>query len=101
MGLTHKQKEKNMLRLLALMVLLIGIQACATVGAVLDGGKELTTGVVDATVGTVAGVSAAALEDVSDVVGTAADAVGGVVDTVATEIDKQTDELQEPKEEGK
>ena len=46
-----------MLRLLALCFLFVGIQGCATVGAVIDGGKELTTGVVDATVGTVAGVS--------------------------------------------
>ena len=78
------------------------VQSCASVGAVIDGGKALTTGVVDASVKTVGGVSQAVLQDASDITKTASDAVGGVVDTVVQEVDRQTDELQNPKtDEGK
>jgi len=69
---------------------------CATVGATIEGGKKLTTGVIDATVDTAAGLSSAVLEDTTSMVGTVADATQGVVETVRSEVDKQTDELQEP-----
>lgn len=69
---------------------------CATVGATIEGGKKLSTGIIDATVDTAAGLSNAVLDDASSVVATTANATKGVVETVRSEIDKQTDELQEP-----
>jgi starvation-inducible outer membrane lipoprotein len=83
------------------MVLTLGIfvTSCATVGAVIDGGKDLATSTVDSVVTTAGNVGASALRDVSDVVSTAADAAEGVVETVVTEVDEQTDALQEEKPE--
>jgi len=87
---------------LSIIMFTLFVQSCASVGAVIDGGKALTTGVVDASVKTVGGVSQAVLQDASDITKTASDAVGGVVDTVVQEVDRQTDELQNPKtDEGK
>jgi hypothetical protein len=54
---------------------------------------------VDSTVKTAGKVTASALSDVSDVVGTVAEASQGVVDQVVENIDKQTDELQKKEEE--
>jgi hypothetical protein len=76
----------------------IYLASCASVGAVIDGGKELTTGVVDATVGTAVNVSGAVLQDVSDITKTAAETVQGVAETVGAEVDRQTDELQDTPE---
>ena len=72
--------------------------SCSTVGAALEGGKQLSTGIIDATVDTAAGISTAVLDDASAVVATTANATKGVVETVRSEVDKQTDELQEPEE---
>jgi len=69
--------------------------ACATVGAVIDGGKDLGTSVIDSSVKTAGNLTAAALNDVSNVVSTVADATQDVVDVVVENVDKQTDELQD------
>lgn len=71
---------------------------CATVGAVIDGGKDLATSTVDTVVKTGGNIGASALRDVSNVTKTVADAAEGVVDTVVEEVDKQTDELQDKPE---
>ena len=80
--------------LLAVLGLIL-LPSCASVGAVIEGGKDFTTGVIDGSVKAASGVTVAVLEDVSDITSTAAKAASGVVDTVSTEIDKQTDELQD------
>jgi hypothetical protein len=70
------------------------LPSCASVGAVIEGGKEFTTGVVDGSVNAVSTVSQAVLKDASSIATTATEAVSGVIETVETEVDKQTDELQ-------
>ena len=77
------------------------IASCATVGAVIDGGKDLTTSVIDSTVKTAGAITTSALEDVSGVIETVAESTGAVVDNVVEEVDDQTNELQgeEEKEE--
>ena len=72
----------------------IFITSCASVGAVIDGGKDLTTSVIDSTVKTAGNMTNAVLDDVSSVVDTVGDSVGDVVDTVVEEVDSQTNELQ-------
>ena len=84
-------KLNSLLGILGLVLL----PSCASVGAVIEGGKDFTTGVIDSSVKGVATVSTAVLTDVSDITSTAAKVTSGVVETVSTEIDKQTDELQE------
>ena len=74
-------------------------QGCATVGMAIDGGKELVTNTVDTVVGTASDITIAVAEDVSDISTTALEVGAGVVKTVSDEIDEQTDELQDPKEE--
>jgi hypothetical protein len=89
------RNEKNYI-----VAFLAGLMAsCATVGAVIDGGVDLGSAMVDSTVKTAGKVTASALSDVSDVVGTVAEASQGVVDQVVENIDKQTDELQKKEEE--
>ena len=96
----QQTKENLMNRLFTILAglsLVVFLPSCASVGAVIEGGKEFTTGVVDGSVNAVSTVSQAVLKDASSIATTAAEAAGGVIDTVATEVDKQTDELQEPK----
>ncbi len=81
--------------LLGVLGFLIFLPSCASVGAVIEGGKDFTTGVIDGSVNAVGGITQAALEDVSSITATAATAAGGVVETVRSEIDEQTDELQD------
>ena len=81
-----------------LIVMPIFIASCASVGAVIDGGKDLSMSVVDSTIKTAGNITNAALDDVSSVVDTVGDSVGNVIDTVVEEIDEQTDELQKPEE---
>lgn len=88
---------KSLLSILAGLFFFVG---CASVGAVIEGGKEFTTGVVDGSVKAVSTISGAVLEDVSDVVETTAEVTKGVVDTVAKEVDEQTDELQNTPKKG-
>ena len=83
---------KSLLSILTALFFFVG---CASVGAVIEGGKDLSTGIIDSSVNAVGGVTVAALEDVSDITSTAASVAGGVVETVGNEIDKQTDELQD------
>jgi len=85
---------RSMLSILAILGLVL-LPSCASVGAVIEGGKEFTTGVIDGSVKAVSTVSGAVLEDVSDVVETTAEVTQGVVETVSKEIDEQTDELQD------
>jgi len=85
---------RSMLSILAILGLVL-LPSCASVGAVIEGGKEFTTGVIDGSVKAVSTVSGAVLEDVSDVVETTAEVTQGVVETVGKEIDEQTDELQD------
>ena len=88
-------------------------QGCATVGTVIDGGKELATNTVDTVTGTASGIVGSVASDVGSIVQTgaevgvglvqtAANTGAGLVETVQAEIDNQTDALQEePKEEPK
>jgi len=84
-------------------LILIGLFAtsCATVGSVIEGGKDIAMTTVDTTVKTVGSVSSAALKDVSGVVNTVAETYEGVITTVVENIDEQTDELQDKPEESK
>ena len=74
------------------------LASCATVGAVIDGGKDLTTSVIDSTVKTAGNITNSALEDVAAVVYTVAESTEGIVDNVVEQVDEQTDELQEEEE---
>ena len=78
----------RLLSITAVLGFVIFLPSCASVGAVIEGGKEFTTAV---------------LTDVSSITSTAAQAATGVIETVATEVDRQTDALQTPeaKPEGK
>tara|TARA_R100000231_G_C5289699_1_gene154247 strand:+ start:433 stop:714 length:282 start_codon:yes stop_codon:yes gene_type:complete len=83
------------------LIIIIGavfITSCATVGAVIDGGKDLTTSVIDSTVKTAGNITTSALEDVASVVDTVADSTEGIVDNVVEQVDEQTNELQKPEE---
>ena len=75
--------------------------SCATVGSVIEGGKEIAMTTIDTTVKTAGSISSAALQDVSGVVNTVAETYEGVIDTVVENIDEQTDELQDKPEESK
>jgi len=75
------------------------ITSCASIGAIIDGGKDLTTSVIDSTVKTAGNITNAALEDVAAVVETVADSTEGIVDNVVEEIDEQTNELQDTEKE--
>jgi hypothetical protein len=77
------------------------LPSCASVGAVIEGGKEFTTGVVDGAVKGTRTVVTAVADDVVSVGTLATDTVVGVVDTVADEVDRQTNELQEEQPEKK
>ena len=86
------------MRNFVLVLIFIFVTSCASVGAVIEGGKDLGSSIVDGTVSTIGSVAAAALDDVSSVVGTVADATGDVVDVVVENVDEQTDELQKSEE---
>jgi len=86
------------MRNFVLVLICIFVTACASVGAVIDGGKDLGTSVIDSSVKTAGKMTAAAFKDVSGVVSTVADASQGVVEQVVENIDKQTDELQKSEE---
>ena len=62
--------------------ILIGLFAtsCATVGTVIEGGKEIAMTTVDTTVKTAGSISGAALKDVSGVVNAVAETYDGVID---------------------
>ena len=70
------------------------LPSCASVGAVIEGGKEFTTGVVDGSVKAVSTVTGAVLEDASSIVETTAEITTGVVDTIGEEVKDQAEELE-------
>ena len=81
--------------------------SCASVGSVIEGGKEFTTGVVDGAVKGTSTVVSAVSEDVVStgefVVDSAIDTGKAVVNTgtglinkVAQKVDEETDKLQSP-----
>tara|TARA_R110002110_G_scaffold23618_2_gene89734 strand:- start:531 stop:800 length:270 start_codon:yes stop_codon:yes gene_type:complete len=84
-------------------LVLLGLFAtsCATVGSVIEGGKDIAMTTVDKTVKTAGNISSAALQDVSGLVNTVAETYEGVIETVVENIDEQTDELQDKPEESK
>ena len=86
---------KTLFSVFATLFLFIG---CASVGAVIDGGKDLATSTVDTVVSTSGNVASAGLRDIANVVSTAADVTEGVVGTVVSEVDKQTDEKKSKEE---
>jgi len=69
--------------------------SCASVGAVIDGGQEFATGVIDGAVGGGATIVGAVAEDVVSVGEFAVNTTAGIVETVAEEVDKQTDSMQD------
>jgi hypothetical protein len=95
--LVNLKTGENMKNIFSMFAGLFFFVSCASVGAVIEGGKEFTTGVIDGSVNAVSTVSQAVLEDASSIANTAAEAASGVIETVETEVDKQTDELQDPK----
>jgi hypothetical protein len=84
---------------LKIIISAVFITSCATVGAVIDGGKDLTTSVIDSTVKTAGAITTSALEDVSGVIETVAESTENIVDNVVEQVDEQTDELQGKEEE--
>tara|TARA_R100001086_G_scaffold237700_1_gene161876 strand:- start:691 stop:963 length:273 start_codon:yes stop_codon:yes gene_type:complete len=75
------------------------ITSCATVGAVIDGGKDLSTSIIDSTVKTAGNITTSALEDVSGVIETVTESTEDVVENVVDEVDQQTNELESSDEE--
>ena len=86
-------QEQNMKNVYLILISLFAT-SCATVGSVIDGGKDIAMTTIDTTVKTAGSISGAALKDVSGVVNTVAETYEGVIDTVVEIIDEQTDELQ-------
>lgn len=72
--------------------------SCASIGAVIEGGQEFATGVIDGTVKGGATIVGAVAEDVVSVGEFAVNTTAGIVETVAEEVDRQTDELQKKEE---
>ena len=82
------------MRYLIIGILGFLLSSCASIGAVIDSGKEVATGLLDMTVGTASkGVSAVA-EDVADTTAFVADTTAGTLEDVAEKVDEETDELQ-------
>ena len=75
------------------------VTSCATVGAVIDGGKDLSTSIIDSTVKTAGNITTSALEDVSCVIETVTESTEDVVENVVDEVDQQTNELESSDEE--
>ena len=75
------------------------VTSCATVGAVIDGGKDLSTSIIDSTVKTAGNITTSALEDVSGVIETVTESTEDVVENVVDEVDQQTNELESSDEE--
>ena len=67
------------------------ITSCGTIGAVIDSGKSVATGVLDMTVGTVSRVVSAVAEDVADTTAFIADTTAGTIKAAADKEDKETD----------
>ena len=87
------------MKYIALALLGLFAASCSTVGAVIEGGKDIAMTTIDTTVKTAGNISGSALKDVSSIVTTVAETYDGVITTVVENIDEQTDELQDPKKE--
>ena len=85
---------------LSMISLFLLISGCASVGGVWEAGKTVVTGSVDAVVSGTSKVVSAVAEDVANTTAFVVDTTSGVVEDVATEVDEQTDALQDesPKE---
>ena len=80
------------------VVLCSGIVGCASVGGACDAGTEIVTGTVDAVVGGAATLVTAVTDDVINIATVGTEIATGAIDTVADTVDKQTDELQNNKD---
>ena len=67
----------RLLSITAVLGFVVFLPSCASVGAVIEGGKEFTTGVVDGSVNAVSTIAGAVLTDVSSITSTAAQAATG------------------------
>ena len=82
------------MRYLIIGILGFLLSSCASIGAVIDSGKEVATGLLDMTVGTASKVVSAVAEDVADTTAFVADTTAGPLEDVAEKVDEETDELQ-------
>jgi len=82
------------MRYLIIGILGFLLSSCASIGAVIDSGKEVATGLLDMTVGTASKVVSAVAEDVADTTAFVADTTAGTLEDVAEKVDEETDELQ-------
>ena len=82
------------MRYLIIGILGFLLSSCASIGAVIDSGKEVATGLIDMTVGTASKVVSAVAEDVADTTAFVADTTAGTLEDVAEKVDEETDELQ-------
>ena len=82
------------MRYLIIGILGFLLSSCASIGAVIDSGKEVATGLLDMTVGTASKVVSAVAEDVADTTAFVADTTAGTLEDVAEKVDEATDELQ-------
>tara|TARA_R100001510_G_C7626876_1_gene186552 strand:- start:949 stop:1242 length:294 start_codon:yes stop_codon:yes gene_type:complete len=83
---------------LIIIALGVFIASCASIGAVIEGGKDLTTSVIDSTVTTAGNITTAVIDDAGSVVNTVGDSVSNVVETVVENVDEQTDAIQNSEE---
>ena len=81
-----------------IIVLGVSIASCASIGEVIEVGKDLTTSVIDSTVTTAGNITTAVIDDAGAVVNTVGDSVSNVVDTVVENVDEQTDAIQDSEE---
>ena len=82
------------MRYLIIGILGFLLSSCASIGAVIESGKEVATGLLDMTVGTASKVVSAVAEDVADTTAFVADTTAGTLEDVAEKVDEETDELQ-------
>ena len=82
------------MRYLIIGILGFLLSSCASIGAVIDSGKEVATGLLDMTVGTASKVVSAVAEDVAATTAFVADTTAGTLEDVAEKVDEETDELQ-------
>ena len=80
---------------LSFLILMVG---CSTVGGVYDAGRTVVTGAVDTLATGTSQVVSAVTEDVIDAAAFVGDTTAGVVEEASEYIDKETDEIESPKE---
>ena len=85
---------KNLLSI-SFLVLIAG---CSTVGGVWEAGKTVVTGTVDSVATGTSQVVSAVTEDVVDVIAFTGDTTAGLIASTSEYIDKETDEIESPKE---